>query len=327
MFFLANFKIITAEIYTNFVKKSAVPYLLLLILNATRQTKTGGLHRERNEDYFGISTLTKGAEEIMPQKTRQIMLIFNEKAKRTKIFTTFVAEKGHINSGTSMKSIDSSMTSTLLSLSLFQGLTREELMDILTKTRLEFVNLKDSYVLRQGDRHEQVFFIISGNVVREYKDPEGRFTFCEPVCGDIIEASSLFGRDTTLRASYRAEGNVTLMKFDKRYLFNVFNHFAIVQLNILNSLCASTQASEEKTFISSGKNIGTSLYQFVTGLSLYHEGAKTLEITRVDLADLLGCNRRAMSDLMTQWDERGIIVIGYRQFIIPSLETLKKIIG
>ncbi|MBO7466502.1 MAG: hypothetical protein J6T94_02270 [Bacteroidaceae bacterium] len=70
MFFLANFKIITAEIYTNFVKKSAVPYLLLLILNATRQTKTGGLHRERNEDYFGISTLTKGAEEIMPQKNK-----------------------------------------------------------------------------------------------------------------------------------------------------------------------------------------------------------------------------------------------------------------
>ena len=223
-----------------------------------------------------------------------------------------------------MKDIDSSMTKRLLSLSLFQGLTTEQLMDILTKTRIEFVNVKDDYILREGQRHEQMVFVIQGTILREYREEKGLFTFFEEIGTDIIEPESLFGRDTTLRANYWASGSVTLVVFDKRNLFNVFNHFGIVQINILNSFCATIQSLQQKEFIPSGKNIGTSFCQFVSQLSTHPLGEKKIDITRTDLAVILGCNRRAMSEMLVTLEKEGLISIGYRLLTIPDLEALRQ---
>ena len=222
-----------------------------------------------------------------------------------------------------MNSLDSSMTSTLLSLSLFQGLTKEELMDILSKTRIEFVGKENELVFRQGDKHEQVTFVINGTILREHTGTDGCYTFRETMAGDIVEPASLFGRDTTFRASYRAAGSVTLMCFDKHNLFNVLNHFPIVQLNILNALCATIHTLQGKALIPSKRSIGNSFYRLMAQLSTHPDGEKTMDISRVELARLLGCSRRAMSDLMAKWDKQGLIRIGYRQFTVPRIGNLK----
>ena len=143
--------------------------------------------------------------------------------------------------------MQTSMMSTLLSMPIFQGLTMDELMKLLAQVRPDFLHFEDSTILRQGEHHTRLLYVLRGSVVREMSATQGRYSISEVIDEQtFIEISSLFGRDTALRASYRAQGEVTLLAFDKSYMFNVFGQFSIVQLNILNLYCACTQALSER---------------------------------------------------------------------------------
>lgn len=212
------------------------------------------------------------------------------------------------------------MTSTLLSLPLFQGLTMDQMMSILEKVRIDFVSPKDEDFLHRGERQEKILFILKGDVVREMTDPSGRCVLQEHLYApSLIEFSALFGRDVIAKASYRANGEVTLLSFDKHYMFDIFNHFKVVQMNMLNLLCARIQTLQDKLLQDRGSTIAASFLRMVNSLSESSVGEKQLIVTRVDLADMIGCSRRHMSEEIVKWEEQGLIQIAYGRIIIPDL--------
>ena len=221
--------------------------------------------------------------------------------------------------------MQTSMMSTLLSIPLFQGLTMDQLMKLLEQVRPDFLHFEDCEILRQGERHSQLLYILSGKVLRKMNVPKGRLCISEVLeVSTFIEINNLFGRDTSLRASYHAEGEVTLLAFDKSYMFNVFGQFSIVQLNILNLLCANTQALCERQFSIIGDDILNRFCQLVRSLCENPTGEKRLEITRVDLARQLGCNRRHMSEKIVAWQRAGLVTLSYGCITIPDLNRLSK---
>ena len=220
--------------------------------------------------------------------------------------------------------MQTSMMSQLLSMPLFQGLTMDELMKLLEQVRPDFLHFEDAYIQRSGERHNRLLYILRGNVVRELSDPGGRFLFTEVLDeSTFIEISSLFGRDTSLRASYRAVGEAVLLAFDKSYMFNVFGHFSIVQLNILNLYCAYSQSLLERQSMPIGDEIHTLFCHFIRSLCENPRGEKQLKMTRNDLALQLGCNRRRMSELIVSWQKAGLVDLSYSQISIPDLIRLQ----
>lgn len=216
------------------------------------------------------------------------------------------------------------MMSQLLSMPLFQGLTMDELMKLLEQVRPDFLHFEDAYIQRSGERHNRLLYILRGNVVRELSGPGGRFLFTEVLDeSTFIEISSLFGRDTSLRASYRAVGEAVLLAFDKSYMFNVFGHFSIVQLNILNLYCAYSQSLLERQSMPIGDEIHTLFCHFIRSLCENPRGEKQLKMTRNDLALQLGCNRRRMSELIVSWQKAGLVDLSYSQISIPDLKRLQ----
>lgn len=220
--------------------------------------------------------------------------------------------------------MQTSMMSTLLSMPIFQGLTMDELMKLLAQVRPDFLHFEDSTILRQGEHHTRLLYVLRGSVVREMSATQGRYSISEVIDEQtFIEISSLFGRDTALRASYRAQGEVTLLAFDKSYMFNVFGQFSIVQLNILNLYCASTQAlSERYDSPPLGEDIHARFCHFVRSQCENPRGEKQLKITRADLAEYLGCNRRRMSEIIVSWQRAGLVTISYGCITIPDLPRL-----
>ena len=219
--------------------------------------------------------------------------------------------------------MQTSMMSTLLSIPLFQGLTMDELMTLLEQVRPDFLHFEDEYFLRQGERHTQLLYILNGHVIRERKESHGNYLFSEVIEeGSFIEISSLFGRDISLRASYGAKGEVTLLAFDKSYMFNVFGRFSIVQLNLLNLYCAHSQALLENHIPPLGDDIRTRFCHLVRNLCESPFGEKQLKITRVNLARLLGCNCRRMSEEITCWQRAGLVSLTYGGLDIPDLNRL-----
>ena len=220
--------------------------------------------------------------------------------------------------------MQTSMMSQLLSMPLFQGLTMDELMKLLEQVRPDFLHFEDAYIQRSGERHNRLLYILRGNVVRELSGPGGRFLFTEVLDeSTFIEISSLFGRDTSLRASYRAVGEAVLLAFDKSYMFNVFGHFSIVQLNILNLYCAYSQSLLERQSMPIGDEIHTLFCHFIRSLCENPRGEKQLKMTRNDLALQLGCNRRRMSELIVSWQKAGLVDLSYSHISIPDLIRLQ----
>jgi len=220
------------------------------------------------------------------------------------------------------------MMSTLLSIPLFQGLTKDELINLLEKVRPDFLHFQDEYILHQGDNHLQLLIILKGVVRRELAAADDTYQFRESMEeSSIIEISTLFGRNTALRASYYAEGEVSLLAFDKNYLFSVFGHFDIVQLNLLNYFCAHAQTIYERQAARSAGSIKGIFCHFIRNLSESPHGEKQLHITRINLAELLGCNRRRMSEEIAQWEREGLLSLSYGNIVIPDLSRLEATIN
>ena len=223
------------------------------------------------------------------------------------------------------KTKNTSMMSTLLTLPLFQGLTLEQLVLLLEKAVPEFIYLTDEPILLHGERHNRILLILNGNVLRHYTHPQGGCSLRETMHeGDIIELTSLFGKSTQLKADYAAQGEVTLLAFDKRYLFTVFNRFDIIQMNLLNLCCARSQTLQDKLTSSVGGTLGERFCHLVDTLSDSPSGAKELTVSRVRLAELLGVSRRPMSAEISTWEEAGLVSSSYAQIFIPDLPHLRQ---
>lgn len=216
------------------------------------------------------------------------------------------------------------MMSTLLALPLFQGLTLEQLMRVLEKAVPEFIYLSDEPILLRGDRHKRILLILKGRISRRHTDAQGVCTLHETLReGEMIEFTSLFGKSTLVGADYYAEGEVTLLAFDKQYLFTVFNRFDIIQMNLLNLCCARTQALQAKLTAKVGDTVAERFLHLVDTLSDNPYGEKVLAVSRAALADLLGVSRRPMSTEIVKWEQAGLIRLYYAQILIPDLPTFR----
>ena len=212
------------------------------------------------------------------------------------------------------------MMTQLLSLSLFQGLTREKLMLLLEKVKLDFRHVSHYCVLRQGDLHDSVVFVLRGTVRREVELGACRFTE-ELTTPTLLEMCSLFGRDTSLRASYYIDGEGDLLVFEKQYLYTVFNRFEIIQLNILNILSARSQRMEERLRRPVAPTLEGKVMQLVENFSDQPGGEKHLFVNREDLADMLDVNRRALSQAIVGMERKGLLRIAYSELIFPGTQS------
>lgn len=217
------------------------------------------------------------------------------------------------------------MMSILLTLPLFQGLTLEQLMLVLEKAVPEFLNLSDEPIMFSGDRHSRILLILKGTVMRRYTEPQGLCTLRETLReGDIIEFTSLFGKTTFVTADYYAEGDVTLLAFDKQYLFTVFNRFEVIQMNLLNLFCARAQALQAKHTPQVGRTIAERFLHLIDDLADTPYGKKELAVSRTDLATLLDLSRRPMSAEMVVWEQAGLVQLSYAQIVIPDLPLFRR---
>lgn len=213
-----------------------------------------------------------------------------------------------------------SMMRTLLSLPLFQGLTRQELIEIIEKTKLEFVHVADAPVLRQGDHHTHVVHVLGGRVVRTLR--HGALTFSETLSTPaLLEPCSLFGRDDTLRASYAVNGPADLLLIDKRYLYTLFNRYVVVQINILNLLSTRAQRLSQRLLPTPCTGIEERLLRLADDLGEQEGSERRLDVSRVQLADMLGVSRRAMSAVIADMQRRRLLRVEYGAIIFLPAAT------
>lgn len=135
------------------------------------------------------------------------------------------------------------MYDLLLELPIFQGLSHEQLTQILEKVPFHFKKYRpNEYITKAGDPCNEVCFLLSGRV--RMITPTYRDTI---LIAEDFEAPHtipfyyLFGRETSMRSSIYAQGQVGVMTLDKNNFLKMIENNRLMLINVLNILSSHAQ--------------------------------------------------------------------------------------
>ena len=127
----------------------------------------------------------------------------------------------------------------LLQFPLFQGMTTQEVSDVMSHVRLDFVNYhRGDEIVMQGESCKKLIYIISGEVMAEHKNADQQFTLTEPLPDlKVLEPYNLFGMYQTYSRTYTFTTEGSTLAIDKQVMLNQLLTNTIAKINLMNIVC------------------------------------------------------------------------------------------
>ena len=212
----------------------------------------------------------------------------------------------------------------LLRLPLFQGMSRADLFEVLGQMTFHFRKVEAGKVVyRQGERCSELTFLMNGTLVAETTAAEAPFTFAEELSAYmVIEPQSLFGKTTCYKATYTAQGEVSLLSINKREAYALLERYEIFRINMLNMLCSKIERQHERLWALAPHDLEGRLAQFVRSLCTSPTGTKVLRIKMEDLAGILDDTRLNVSRVLNKWSREGRVEMHRKEFIFREVERI-----
>lgn len=218
----------------------------------------------------------------------------------------------------------SSIYDKLLQLPLFQGHSRGDLTDIMTKIKVDFRSFnKGQIIAKQDDPCRHIVFLIEGEVQLTRTSLHKDLIFVEP-----FSAPAAFGIDTVfgLRQSFShtitAHSDVRTLVLSKQNLADHMFAHEVFRYNMLNLMSTRIQRSNSLLW---APDEGDTLHRFVAMLKrnfLYLGGHKEILGGMVSLAKMTGETRLRISQILNTLEQQGLIILSRKRIIIPRLEAI-----
>lgn len=207
--------------------------------------------------------------------------------------------------------MDFSIYDTLLSLPLFQGLSKHDFDEILAKVRFDFSAVREGETfISRGSLCMHFVFLLNGRIMSHRTSADGRLEFSEEIeAPAMIEPHSMFGIDPTFKKDYIASENIGLLRIEKQYLYSELYKYSICRMNLLNMLSGRIQVMENGLWELRETNIRERIANIVAGLSEYATGRKEVRVKMEDLAAILGETRLNVSRALNELEKEGRIIL------------------
>lgn len=216
------------------------------------------------------------------------------------------------------------MYDNLLLLPYFQGLSKNEITNILDKVAFDFTNYKNGdTIYNNGEECDKFSILIKGKISCITHSKEADYSLYESIEAPFaIEPYSIFGGSTRYKRNYIAENDCTILTFEKQSLFKEFTKYDIFTINYLNIICNKAQ----KNIMLSWEHLPTSIEgriaQFIAQRCECCHGAKRVSIKMELLATFLCETRLNVSKALNNLKEKGVIELHRKEIVIPSLKNL-----
>lgn len=216
------------------------------------------------------------------------------------------------------------MYNTLLQLPLFQGMSKDDLSEIIEKTKFHFQKFEPGdHLFHAGSPCLQLTFLIHGELQAETHAPCSDFSFIEILSAPmLIEPHSLFGASPTYKTTYTAQKNCSTLSIDKQYIHSVLSAYEIFRINYLNLLCHKTEQLYDKLWNINEQELEGRIIHFVKGLCTTYQGTKILKIKMDHLAHLLDDTRLNVSYILNKWQKGGLIEMHRKEFIFKDIKHM-----
>ncbi len=135
------------------------------------------------------------------------------------------------------------MYDILMQLPVFQGISADQLTEIIEKIPFHFSHCeKDDVILRRGESCDCITFILSGSVRMTSPSFDGRISTVQDFAAPYtMPFYNLFGAETHLHDTVVALEYTGIMQLDKTNFLKVLQSNKILLINVLNMLSTHAQ--------------------------------------------------------------------------------------
>lgn len=182
---------------------------------------------------------------------------------------------------------------------------------------------KDEWIISQGEECSALHILIEGEVKTVMVDEKGDFMHIENIKAPLPIASGfLFAGNNKSPVSVIAKRESKLISIPKANVFLLMKKHETFMHAILTSISNKLQFLSEKVRLTSLKTIKAKIAYYLLKES-EGESEFQLKTSKQEIANLFGVSRQALTNVMKQLHEDGIIYMERRRIKIVNRQALK----
>lgn len=220
------------------------------------------------------------------------------------------------------------MYEILMGLPLFNGVSRERMIEIVGSTKFHFLKfLPGETIVSEGEECRHIKFIISGSARLSITNNNGRFTVAQTLSApDVIAPEFFFGMTTKYPCTATAIDTVGILQLEKADYLQVLNADRVFLYNLLNMLSVKAQKGLEGILALTTGALDERLAYWIIALTQRSGKDITMTCKTRDLYSLFGVQRSSFMATLDSMKERGILDYVPGEIRIKSRQALLDIL-
>ncbi len=212
----------------------------------------------------------------------------------------------------------------LLQFTLFQGMSRADLMEVVTHTKFGFTKVAaGKRIVKDGDKCTHLYFLTNGTLECETLSDDHRCRVVERISAPYtLQPERIFGLSQSYSSSFKAIEPCNLITLDKQEVMLLLETQLVFRLNMFNLLAAHAQRLEHRAWRSAPQSLRERIIRFFFSRCLYPAGPKTFYILMQQIAQELNDSRLDISNALNQMQADQMITLHRGRIEIPMLERL-----
>ena len=209
----------------------------------------------------------------------------------------------------------------LLSLPLFQGLSKGDLEEVVTHTRLGFETYNEGqYIVQENAPCHQLIFVLKGNFEVETIAANHNYSITEILhAPGLLQPERLWGLMQFYTKSFRS---CQILSIEKSEIMKLCDQYLIFRINLFNLLSTAAQRSERRLLRLTSASLEHRIIYFFADRCLQLAGAKTIKIKMTQLATEINDSRLDVSRALNNLQQMGLIRLRRNYIEIEKLEEI-----
>jgi len=214
----------------------------------------------------------------------------------------------------------------LLRFPLFQGMSRDNLAQVVGHTRFGFHKYEPMrWIAKEGDKCSQLSFLLAGTIQSTTFSDDHVYSVVEQVEAPfILQPEALFGYYQTYTHAFRALTDCSFVTIEKSEVLRLCEEFLIFRLNLLNFYTTLGQKQLRRYWRNSPTPLTQRISRFLVERCMTPTGQKSFHILMTRLADEVGDSRLDVSRALNQMQYDGLVVLHRGRIEVPQIELLAK---
>ena len=218
-----------------------------------------------------------------------------------------------------------SLQNQLVLIPLFQGMSKNELTQVIGQTKLRFTKFaKGKTITQENDACDQLMFLISGEIDMTTFADDHSYSVEEHFAAPYtLQTECFFGLRQRYTHTFTARTTCHFVSIDKNDVLKLTDDYIIFRMNLINLISPIAQKALRTPWRFKGASIRQQIIHFFKERCSKPAGHKTVRIKIAQLAAELHESRLNVSQELNRMRSERLLNFSRGIIDIPCLENLK----